>query len=313
MSFFLLPYNVLAYSEYIIPGGQTLGIKVDTSGIMIIGFYKINGNYNKGSKELKVGDYIQKINGIKIDNLETMTSVIEQSIENKKINVSFVRNNKEYETILPLIYSDKKYKTGLFVKDSIKGIGTLSYIDPETKIFGALGHEIEDTSTHSIVEIKSGSIFRNMITGIDKSMPGVAGSKLAKFDYEIKYGKILKNTPYGIFGIYDGNYLNNKALKISENIKLGDAYFQTVLENEKIEKYNIEITALNKNSNIKNITFKITDEKVLNKTGGVVQGMSGSPIIQNDELVGVITHVIVDNPTTGYGILITTMLQEGEK
>ena len=313
LSFFLLPFNTLAYSEYIIPGGQTLGIKVETNGIMIIGFYKINGKYNKGTKPLSSGDYIIKINDINIDNIDTMTQIIEENIDKSEIEITFLRNKKEYKTKLPLIYSEGKYKTGLYVKDSIKGIGTLSYIDPETRIFGALGHEIEESTTHSIVEIKSGDIFRNMITGIDKSRPGSAGSKLANFDYEYKYGNITKNTNLGIFGIYNHDYPVSEKLKVSEDIKIGKAYFQTVLSGEKIDKYDIEITSINKDSKIKNITFKITDEKLIDKTGGIVQGMSGSPIIQGDAIVGVITHVILDNPISGYGILITNMLEEGER
>ena len=217
------------------------------------------------------------------------------------------------QTKLPLILSEGKYKTGLFVKSTIKGIGTLTYIDPSTMIFGALGHEIMESETNSIVEIKSGIVFENIITGIDKSYPGVAGSKVASFNEDNVYGQIYKNTTYGIFGYYHDLLPQTVPIKVSDDIKLGEAYFKTVLNGKEVDNYLIEITNINMTSKTKNITFKIIDNELLNLTGGVVQGMSGSPIIQNDHIVGVLTHVIVDNPITGYGLLITKMLEEGEK
>ncbi|MBQ6841233.1 MAG: hypothetical protein IJO63_03870 [Bacilli bacterium] len=176
-----------------------------------------------------------------------------------------------------------------------------------------LGHEISETETNSIVEIKSGLIFQNTITGIQKSKPGVPGSKLASFNYENRYGTIYKNTKYGIFGIYEDELPSATPIKVSKDIEIGPAYIKTVLDQETVQTFDIEITSINENSQTKNIVFKILDNNLIEKTGGVVQGMSGSPIIQNDQIVGVLTHVVVDNPVTGYGLLITKMLEEGEK
>lgn len=311
----ILPINAMAYSDYIIPGGDTLGIEVNSDGIMVIGFYQINGKYNKGTPQIKSGDYIIKINDINVKNIDELTKVVEESVSNGSVNVTYKRNNKIKESKLELIKDGDIYKTGLYVKDSITGIGTLSYIDPETKIFGALGHEIVESNTNSIVEIKSGDIFRNYITSIDKSINGVAGSKNAKFYYNTKYGKIVKNTNVGIYGLYDTNLPNKDLLKVAEKneVKIGPAKIYTVLEGENIGEYDIEITKIDEYAKIKNLSFVIKDKDLLEKTGGVVQGMSGSPIIQNNMVVGAVTHVIIDNPTTGYGIYITTMLEEGEK
>lgn len=314
ISFVLLPINVFAYSSHIIPGGETLGIEIKSDGIMVIGFYQINGKYNKGDPVIKASDYITKVNEIEVNTIDELTKAVEDNIDDKKVTITYKRNGKEKKSELELIKDGDIYKTGLYVKDSITGIGTLSYIDPETKIFGALGHEIIESNTSNIVEIKSGSIFRNYITGIEKSTVGIAGSKNAKFYYNTKYGKILKNTKVGIYGVYDAIFPDKELLEVAkkEEAKIGKATINTVLEGEKIEEYEIEITRIDQTANIKNISFLINDEKLLDKTGGVVQGMSGSPIIQNGKIIGVVTHVIIDNPTTGYGIFITTMLEEGE-
>ena len=315
ISFILLPLNVLAYSDYIIPGGETLGIEINSDGIMVIGFYEINRKFNKGNPVIKSGDYITKVNGTEVTTVNELTAVIEDNVDDGFVEVTYNRNGKEKTSKLALIKDDDVYKTGLYVKDSITGIGTLSYIDPETKIFGALGHEIVESNTNTVVEIKSGIIFRNYITGIDKSSNGIPGSKNAKFYYDTTYGKILKNTNVGIYGIYENDLPNKELYEVAtpDEIKIGKATIYTVLEGEKIKDYSIEITAINETSDIKNISFVIDDEELLDKTGGVVQGMSGSPIIQNDKIIGAVTHVVIDNPTTGYGIFITTMLEEGEK
>lgn len=310
----LMPINTLAYSDYIYKGGNTLGIEVNCDGVLIVGFYQINGEYNKGNPKLKVGDYIKDVNGEEVNSLEELTRVIEKYTSDKEVEITYKRKNKEYKTMLELIVVDGVYKTGLYVKDSIIGIGTLTYIDPGTNIYGALGHEIVESNSKSLVDIRDGSIFKNEIISIDKSRVGYAGSKNAKYDYNTIYGNIYKNTNHGIFGNYSASLNDFELIKVgsSEEIKIGKAYIYTVLNGSKVEQFEIEITNINENADTKNITFEITDKKLLEQTGGVVQGMSGSPIIQNDMIIGVVTHVIVDNPYTGYGLFITKMLEEGE-
>ena len=310
-----LPTSALAYSDFIIPGGETLGIEINSNGIMVIGFYQINGQFNKGNPEIKPGDYITHINDVMVTNVNELTKEIENNVSDMEVKITYKRNGKTKNSVLELIKDDNVYKTGLYVKDSITGIGTLSYIDPETKVFGALGHEIIESNTNSIVEIKSGIIFRNYITSINKSSSGIPGSKNAKFYYNTPYGNILKNTNVGIYGLYNATLPQKDLLEVAQpkEIKIGDAYIQTVLSGEKINNYNIKITSINETSEIKNILFEITDKNLLDKTGGVVQGMSGSPIIQDNKIIGAVTHVVIDNPSSGYGIFITSMLEEGEK
>ena len=309
----LFPLNVLAYSDYIIPGGNNIGIEVYNKGIIVIGFYKIDNRYN--TNDLLIGDIITKVGNDEVNTVEDMVNSIEKNVNNNKVDITILRKNEEKIINFNLINKDGVYKTGLYVKDSISGIGTLTYIDPETKIYGALGHEIIEGTSLTTVEVRSGTIFESLVTSIDRSSVGSAGTKNAKFYSNNIYGNVNKNTISGIYGNYTNDLPNIDTLKVGQpnELNIGNATIRTVLDGEKIEEFNIEITKINLDSKIKNITFKITDKKLINKTGGVVQGMSGSPIIQNDKIFGAVTHVIVNNPTTGYGIFITSMLEEGEK
>ncbi len=308
----LLPFNVLAYSNYIIPGGENIGIEVKNKGIMIIGFYKINNSYNKNN--LKIGDIIKKVNNKEVSTINELVSTIDAEQKNNKVKLTIERNNKEITTDFELIIDDNKYKTGLYVKDSISGIGTLTYIDPNTNIYGALGHEIIESNTLKKIEVRTGSIFESNVTSIDRSSKGTAGTKNAKFNYDNIYGSITKNTQSGIYGTYDVTLPEKDLIEVGtkNDIKTGEATILTVLENNNVQEFKINILSIDKKSAIKNIYFEITDKKLINETGGIVQGMSGSPIIQNEKIVGAVTHVIVNDPITGYGIFITTMLDEGE-
>ncbi|MDD4188405.1 MAG: SpoIVB peptidase S55 domain-containing protein [Bacilli bacterium] len=309
---FLFPINVLAYSSHIIPSGQTLGIEIQNKGILVIGFYKVENRFNRGS--LKVGDAIIKVANTEVNTIDELVSAIEDNVDDNKVNLTIKRGNKVYEVSFELIFVDNTYKTGLYVKDNITGIGTLTYIDPETKIYGALGHEIIESNSGELIEVKSGKIFKSSITKIDRSSIGTAGTKNAKFYSNTIYGSVLKNTNKGIYGIYTSDISNYQTLEVGmpETLKTGVATIYTVLTGEDIKEYEIYIDKIDKNNNIKNIHFRITSEELINAAGGIVQGMSGSPIIQDNKIYGAVTHVILDNPTSGYGLFITTMLKEGE-
>ena len=199
--------------------------------------------------------------------------------------------------------------------DKINGIGTLTYIDPETKKFGALGHEIIETTTASKFEIKDGKIYEASVIDIVKSRSGKAGEKNAKYNSENIYGSISKNEISGIFGDYYKELDNSNTIKVAqiEEIKTGPAKIRTVVENNEVQEYPINIIGLDSDSKTKNILFEIVDSKLIDITGGIIQGMSGSPIIQNDKIIGAVNYVIVNDTTKGYGIFITTMLEEGDK
>ena len=311
-----VPYIVFAYSDKVILGGDNIGIRVNTKNVMIVGFYKVDGKYIGEDAGLKVGDLITKINDIEISSIDNMVSIINKDKNKEKINITFIRNNKEMNTILPLIEdSNGIYKTGLYVKDQINGIGTLTYIDPNTKIYGALGHEIADKNTYKKIEIKDGYIYKSEITGITPSKNGEPGSKEAKIYNDISYGNIKINTNKGIFGLINDNLLNNNYIEVASinEIKLGNAKIRTVLKDNQVEEYNINIIDIDKYDDTKNILFEINDSNLLDKTGGVIAGMSGSPIIQNNKIIGAVTHVVVNEPSKGYGIFITKMLEEGDK
>ena len=197
----------------------------------------------------------------------------------------------------------------------VSGIGTLTFIDPNTRKYGALGHEVTESSSGVILEVKDGSIYKSNVTGIDKSIRGDPGSKSATVDSEIIYGNINENTSYGIFGDYTKEIDNTKLYKVGkyQDIKIGKAKIITVLDKDIKKEYNINILKINNNKkDNKNILFELTDTELLDKTGGIIQGMSGSPIIQDNVIIGAVNNVVVNDPKKGYGILITTMLEESE-
>ena len=240
--------------------------------------------------------------------------IVSKNVKDNKVTIGIKRGEDKFDVIFNLYKDGDNYRTGLYVKDGISGIGTLTYIDPETKIYGALGHEIIESASMKRIEVKKGTIFRSSVTNIEPSAKGYAGTKNAKFYSNDIYGNIVKNTLNGIYGIYTKDTSNKETYEVGSynDIKLGKAYILTVINKEKKEVFEINIDN-KKEGTIKNIHFEITDNNLLNLTGGVVQGMSGSPIIQDGKIIGAVTHVIVDKPSTGYGILITNMLVEGEK
>lgn len=314
LTFIIIPCNIFAYSDKIIAGGETVGIKLNTSGILVAGSYEINGHNTLIESGLKTGDIIVKINNQDVYTIDKMVSII-NTCNCDKLDILYKRDNKEKQTILNL-YEDKgTLKTGLYVKDSISGVGTLTYIDPNTKLFGVLGHEIADTTTGEIISIKNGTIFDSKITGITRSSKGNPGEKNAILYSDKVNGTIYENTNKGIFGKYTSDIENSKIYDVAniEDIKIGDAKILTVLDGNEVKDYSIKILKVNKTSNkLKNIEFEITDKELLNKTNGIVQGMSGSPIIQGKFIIGAVTHVVVEDPHRGYGILITNMLEEAE-
>lgn len=311
----LIPMNLLAYSENIIVGGETIGIEAYSKGVVVVGFYKVNGKYI-ASETLKVGDTILEIEGVSVSSIKEMTTLIDKNIKNGKVNALIKRNNKTKKVVLNLVKDGSVYKTGLYIKEKVTGIGTLTYIDPETKIYGSLGHEIMISESTNRVEVRKGEIYKSFVNGIDRSINGRVGSKNASIDYQTELGTVTKNTGVGIYGIYNKT-INKETTSVAkwEEINLGKAVIRTITDGSKIEEYEIEITSLNRNAidTNKSITFKVTDKTLMEKTGGIVQGMSGSPIIQNGKIIGAVTHVVIDEVNKGYAVFIRTMLEEGER
>ena len=311
----IIPFTeVFAYSNRLYVGGENIGIEVKTKGVLVIGKYKVNDEYINESCGIDKGDYITRINNNEINNIEDFSNEINKVNGEEEIDVEYRRKNKVYNTKLKLVKENDEYRTGLYVKDSVSGIGTLTAIDPKTNKFFALGHAVLDNSTNNVLEIDDGSIYSSYITGINKSSDGNPGEKYGEPNIDDKYGKITGNSDKGIFGTYDRNIDSNKVMDIKENdeIKLGKASIYTVIDKDNIKEYTINIDSINYNDKLKNILFTITDKELLDKTGGIIQGMSGSPIIQDNKIIGAVTHVVVNDPTKGYGIFITSMLKEAE-
>lgn len=303
----ILPFNIYAYSDYIYAGGETVGIRVNSNGVLVVGTYSLD---KKNKINLQVGDVINTINN---KSISSSTDFIDSIKGKSVVSVGYIRGNKEYKTDLNIVLENGVYKSGLYVKDSITGIGTLTYIDPQTRLFGALGHEIIEKTTGKLFNSNSGSIFESTITGITVSSRGIPGSKNARYYSDSVLGSVFENTNKGIFGNYTGKIANKKLYKVASfnEIKTGNAKILTVLDGTKVEEFDITIERINK-GDIKNILFEISDKNLIKKTGGIVQGMSGSPIIQGDKIIGAVTHVIIDNPIKGYGVYIGSMLEEAE-
>lgn len=312
----ILPINLLAYSEYIIPGGENVGISIKSKGLVVVGFYKINGKYI-GSETLKVGDTILEIEGKEVTSINEMASFIDENIVNNEVNIKILRNNKEMNTKLKLVKENNIYKTGLYIKDKITGIGTLSYIDPATNIYGSLGHQILMKETNNDIEIKSGALYKSYVESLDRSVDGRVGSKNASLEYSNELGTIIKNSDVGIYGEWNYNVPRKELLKVAnfDEIKLGKAFIYTTIDAEEIESFEIEITGADERyiDTNRSITFKVTDSRLLEESGGIVQGMSGSPIIQDNKIIGAVTHVVIDDVEKGYAVFIRTMLKEGER
>jgi len=310
LTFLILPINALALSKKVVLGGENVGINIQSDGILIVGFYDDNAK-----KNLKIGDLIVSINDQEINSINDMLRLIDTNSQKISLKIGYKRGNNLYETTLDL-ESDENgvFKTGLYVKDSITGIGTLTFIDPETDKYGALGHSITDSKTNIKFEIKDGKIFKSDITSIDKSSDGKPGEKNAKFYFDTVYGTIEKNLDTGIYGTYSDDYNSNNLIEVASinEIEIGKAYIRTTLDDNKIENFDIEILSIDLENDTKNILFKITDLELLEKTGGIVRGMSGSPIVQNNKLIGAVTHTVVSDNTKGYGISIIKMLESME-
>ena len=296
----LQPLGVQALDKYLIPGGDNVGIEIKTSGVLVVGTYN--------DSPLLEGDIIKKANQISVKSVNELMAQIEPT-NCTTMNVTYIRDNQEKSTTINLINDDNTCKTGLYVKDTINGIGTLTFIDPDTKKFGALGHEIIESKTGRLVTTEEGTIYSSKVIDIHKSSVGTPGEKNARSDSTDVLGQIYENTKEGIFGNYTDEIDDINKVKVGEP-KRGRATIKTVLEDETISEFSINITKVNNETETKNIVFEVTDVNLINKTGGIVQGMSGSPIMQEGAIVGAVTHVIIENHTKGYGINIENMLTE---
>ncbi|WP_192894760.1 SpoIVB peptidase [Neobacillus notoginsengisoli] len=307
------------------PGGQSIGVKLNTVGVLVVGHHQVETAAGKKSpgelSGIKVGDIITQINGQKIEKMSDVAPFVQEAGKSgKPLKIQISREKGQFKaSLLPLKEKGtSSYKLGLYIRDSAAGIGTMTFYHPLSKKYGALGHVISDMDTKKPIVVEDGQIVRSTVTSIEKGSNGNPGEKLARFsdDREI-IGNINRNSPFGIFGklskdIENGILDTPMPIALSHQVKEGPAKILTVVDNDKVEMFNIEIvsTIPQKFPATKGMVIKVTDPKLLAKTGGIVQGMSGSPIIQSGKVIGAVTHVFVNDPTSGYGVHIEWMLSE---
>ncbi len=296
------------------PGGMPFGAKIVSNGLTVVKFSSTQGKDTSSAYKagIRQGDLITKINGKCINTIDEFVKQID-NCGGKELTITILRDNKEMNFSVTPKYSsdDGKYKTGIWVKDSTSGIGTVTFICPDTQGFGGLGHAICDSSTGKPVNMTNGTVMNVAINGVVKGQVGVAGELKGCF-LNKKIGTLTKNTDCGVFGLLSSTNSENVApmkLCTKENVKEGKAYIICTLDKDGPKKYDIEIYSIDSsNSPTKNFRIRVTDRELIEKAGGIVQGMSGSPIIQDGRLVGAVTHVLINDPTQGYGIFIENML-----
>ena len=329
--FFVLLFVIFQMTGFaegisLVPVGQTVGITLDMKGVTVVDTTDVealDGKRSAPAKDggIRAGDIIEEIDDSPIDSASDMERLIANcGGEEMKLIIRRGENRKECKVTPTLSADDEKYRIGVWIKDAASGIGTITYFNPETKEFGALGHGITEMPEQKVISIRNGEVLDASIVSVRKGGKGQPGELVGVFtEDDRKLGNVSANTEVGLKGTID----EPKELKtvmepitVAERseVKEGDAEILANVEEGKIEKFSVEIQKINKDANNpKGMVIKVTDNRLLDKTGGIVQGMSGSPIIQNGKLVGAVTHVFVNDPSRGYGIFIENMLAETKK
>lgn len=312
--------NVIPKS-YVVIAGNTIGAKLYTNGVLVVGMSEIEGNKPYENSGIEEGDMIVEVDKKVITCTADLVKEVNNSNGNN-VEVKYLRDGEEFETNLnPARTQDNEYKLGLWVRDAAAGVGTMTFYDPNSNNFAALGHGILDVDTGKLINIARGELVTSKIIDIKKGENGNPGELRGTIENGSTVGEIYKNTYFGIYG----NVKNKSSLNLNENelvevanrdeVKTGEAKVICSLdgENRKEYKINIEKVYYNNNSDNKSMLVKVEDEDLINKTGGIIQGMSGSPIIQNGKFIGCLTHVLVNNSKEGYAVFGDLMIKEMNK
>lgn len=324
---FLLVATLPVSAKSVIPGGSTIGIELRTRGLMVSGTYDVKVDqaiYNPArDADIQKGDLLLYVEKQKMETLSDLLSLLKSKGNTvSSVPVILERQGALIERKLRLLRNDvgQSWRTGLLIKERLLGIGTITFFDPETNTYGALGHEIIDQDTGQLFDVNSGTIYGSSVTEVKKSENGKPGEKIASIDENTTLGTVILNNRYGIFGVYDPSEIDSRSSPLIEigskdTVQVGPAEIWTVIKGTQIEKYAIEIILVRSQDqpDTRSFTFKVTDPRLLKETNGIIQGMSGSPIIQNNHLIGAVTHVLVDRVDMGHGIFIEWMLLETEK
>ena len=297
-------------------------MKLYTKGVLVVGMAQIDVGNNEKKKPyensgIEQGDIILEVNNSQIKNTQDLIDEVNNS-EGKPLTIKYSKNEQTLNTSITPIKTNNEYKIGLWVRDATAGVGTLTFYEPSTNLFMSLGHGIIDIDTEKIVDIATGELITANIVSINKGRKGIPGEIRGTIDTGNTIGKIYKNTNFGVYGLVTNkNYLNmntNEEIEVAsrEEIKEGKAEIICQLDNNTKRKYNLEIERVYRNNNQdnKSMLIKITDQELLEKTGGIIQGMSGAPIIQNGKFIGAVTNVLVNDPTQGYGVFADMMIKQ---
>ncbi|MCL2560127.1 MAG: SpoIVB peptidase [Turicibacter sp.] len=304
----------------LIPGGDAVGIHIETQGLIVVDTYTIETECGEASPAREAGlikgDVITAINGQIVSDIESYKEAL--IIGEGFMVLTVDRDGNSSDVVMNGCKNmDGEFTTGVYLRNKIAGIGTLTYVDPASLKYGALGHEIIDQDTNRMVEIRKGELISSDITSIRKATDNNPGEKIAEIYFDHIYGSVEKNNQYGIYGNMTNESFHSKPMMpiaYQDEVVLGPAKILTVLEGQNIEEFDIEIIEVVKQTNqeVKGIKYVVTDERLLEATGGIVQGMSGSPIVQEGKIIGAVTHVLVHDSTLGYGVFIEWMLEESQ-
>lgn len=306
---------------FVMPGGQSVGLHLETKGLYVVGFHFIEteqARVSPGEKAgLLPGDVIVRVENKKVSEPQAIRPYVQKAArQNKAVELTVLRGKKTmHMSVAPVKdAATSTYKLGVYIKNKTAGIGTLTFYEPKSKKFGALGHVISDLQSGKPFAPVKGTLHPADITGIRKAAEGVPGEKIADIPLGEKWGTISSNTPFGIFGQLNQDLKGTKLYPAAhpDEVKEGPAQIWTVTKGKKVKLYNISVvrTIDQTKPAIKGMIIKITDPKLIEETGGIVQGMSGSPIIQNGRVIGAVTHVFVNDPLSGYGVHIDWMLKD---
>ena len=305
----------------VVPLGKAIGMKMYTKGVLVVGMSEIEGEKPYENSGIEAGDTIVEINNTKINSTDDLIECVNNS-KGTTVEVKYISDEQEKVVSMePAKTSNNEYKLGLWVRDAAAGVGTITFYEPSTQSFGALGHGITDIDTGDLLNIASGEFVTAKVLNIKKGEDGNPGKIQGTVEEQEMIGEITKNTEFGIYGkIQDLSSLNidtSKEMEVAmrEEIETGKATILCSLDNQTVKEYEIEITKIyrDNNYNNKSMEIKVTDDELIEKTGGIIQGMSGSPIIQNGKFVGAVTHVLVNSSTEGYAIFGDLMLKQSKE
>lgn len=305
----------------VIPLGRAVGIKLFADGVMVVGLSDIptEAGTLAPAKDcgLREGDIITHINSEEVKSIEEVQDILQEAGD-EKLSIRAMRGDHQVQMTVQAVQcsSDGAYKLGAWIRDSMAGIGTMTFYDPQSGVFGALGHGINDVDTALLMPLSSGSIMYAEVTDVKKGAAGAPGELHGAFEVNRDLGGLYANTASGIFGTMTDSSLTGtaQAVEVAErkDVKTGKATILSNIAGDTVEEYEVEITRIypQNGTDTRNLMLKVTDPRLLDTTGGIVQGMSGSPILQNGKLIGAVTHVLVNDPTSGYGILAENMLSQ---